>query len=317
MYKNNKFVHAAGIDKNQDKKSDNEDNDKVEVDDNNTVEADDNDLNEGDNNKSKDDNTSKNPNESEDLGIDNNIDEDIIDDKTTESDKNTEDESKQSIEDDDKVKNKKKVYLTFDDGPSKNTPLILDILKEYDVKATFFVIGKTDDYSKDIYRRIVNEGHTIGIHSYTHIYDEIYDSLDNFKEDLFNLSDLIYETTNYRPNIYRFPGGSGNTVSKLDISTFIKYLDEVNITYFDWNVVNGDATNNKVTSKEAYNNTMEGIKGFNNSTVLMHDAHDKDTTVESLAKIVEDLLEKDYLILPLSQDIKPVQQVKSSDVLGD
>ena len=107
----------------------------------------------------------------------------------------------------------KKVYLTFDDGPSKNTTQILDILDEYNIKATFFVVGKTDNYSKDIYRRIVDEGHSLGLHSYSHRYEIIYESLDNFQYDLYKLQEFLYDVTNYKANIYRFPGGSGNEVT--------------------------------------------------------------------------------------------------------
>ncbi|MBO4461285.1 MAG: polysaccharide deacetylase family protein, partial [Lachnospiraceae bacterium] len=106
--------------------------------------------------------------------------------------------------------NAKKVYLTFDDGPSHNTELILDILKEYNVKATFFVIGRNDEYSKSLYKRIVDEGHTIALHSYTHRYSSIYASLDAYKEDLQKISDLVYDATGVRSKFIRFPGGSSN-----------------------------------------------------------------------------------------------------------
>ena len=216
----------------------------------------------------------------------------------------------------DQVKDRKKVYLTFDDGPSNITPQVLDILNEYDVKATFFVIGKTDDFSKSIYKRIVDEGHTIALHSYTHKYDEIYSSLENFKYDLLKLQDLIYETTNHKPYIYRFPGGSANTVSDLDISILVKYLEGNNFTYYDWNVVNGDGTSNSLTAKESYDNVIEGVKEFNNSVVLMHDSEKKASTVKSLSNIIETLLENDVEILPITEEVKPVQQVKVSDVMN-
>ena len=118
------------------------------------------------------------------------------------------------------------------------------------------------------------------------------------------------------PN-YRFPGGSGNAVSKLDMSTFINYIDDNGYTYFDWNVENGDATSKKVSAEEVYNNVMDGVKKVKNSTILMHDAQDKDSTVESLPGIIESLLEEDYLILPLSEESKPVQQIKVTDVVRD
>ncbi len=208
----------------------------------------------------------------------------------------------------------KRVYLTFDDGPSINTPKILDILQEYDVKATFFVIGKTDEFSKDMYKRIVDEGHSIGLHSYSHRYDQIYESVESFEDDLLKLSDLIYENTNHKPDIYRFPGGSGNQVSDLDMSVFIQAIEDKGITYFDWNVANGDGSNKYLSPEESYRNIMDGVKIFNNSIVLMHDSYNKISTVESLPKIIEALLENHVEILPLTNQVKPVQQIKISDI---
>ena len=89
----------------------------------------------------------------------------------------------------------RKVYLTFDDGPSGNTSRILDILAEYDVKATFFVVGKEEEQYQELYKRIVDEGHTLGMHSYSHKYDEIYQSVDSFAQDMSKLQEFLYETT--------------------------------------------------------------------------------------------------------------------------
>ena len=208
----------------------------------------------------------------------------------------------------------KKVYLTFDDGPSKNTTQILDILDEYNIKATFFVVGKTDNYSKDIYRRIVDEGHSLGLHSYSHRYEIIYESLDNFQYDLYKLQEFLYDVTNYKANIYRFPGGSGNEVSEEDIEVFVEFLNDNNITYFDWNVMNGDASSKGVTVEESYNNVINGVKIYKNSVVLMHDANNKLSTVESLPLIIETLLENEFEILPLSNEVKPIQQIEANKI---
>lgn len=208
----------------------------------------------------------------------------------------------------------KKVYLTFDDGPSKNTTQILDILDEYNIKATFFVVGKTDNYSKDIYRRIVDEGHSLGLHSYSHRYEIIYESLDNFQYDLYKLQEFLYDVTNYKANIYRFPGGSGNEVSEEDIEVFVEFLNDNNITYFDWNVINGDASSKGVTVEESYNNVINGVKIYKNSVVLMHDANNKLSTVESLPLIIETLLENEFEILPLSNEVKPIQQIEANKI---
>ena len=120
----------------------------------------------------------------------------------------------------------RKVYLTFDDGPSDNTAAILDTLSAYNVKATFFVVGKTDDQSKAMYQRIVNEGHTLGMHSYSHKYSVIYDSLDAFETDFNQIQSYLYEVTGRECKLYRFPGGSSNQVSNTDMTEFIECLNE-------------------------------------------------------------------------------------------
>lgn len=218
------------------------------------------------------------------------------------------------IKDEIEKKKNRKVYLTFDDGPSKNTAEILDILDEYNIKATFFVVGKTDSYSKDIYKRIVDEGHSLGLHSYSHRYDIIYKSLDDFQYDLYKLQDYLYEVTGYKSNIYRFPGGSGNEVTEEDIRVLIDFLNKNNITYFDWNVLNGDAIDKGLTPQESYENVINGAKIYKNSVVLMHDANDKTSTVKSLPSIIETLLEEGVEILPLSSEVKPVQQIESNEI---
>lgn len=207
---------------------------------------------------------------------------------------------------------KKQVYLTFDDGPSKYTSELLDLLKSYNVKATFFVIGKTDKHSLDMYKRIVEEGHSLGIHSYSHDYTNIYESLENFDNDFTKLRDLLYDTTGYLTNIYRFPGGSANNIAKEKISLFIDYLNENDITYFDWNVVNGDGTGEKITKEDSYQNVMNGVKVHKRSIVLMHDTDMKQATIDSVETILKDLLEQGVEILPLDDSVKPIQQIKAS-----
>ncbi|MBU5331556.1 polysaccharide deacetylase [Anaerocolumna aminovalerica] len=204
----------------------------------------------------------------------------------------------------------KTVYLTFDDGPSKYTSDILDMLDTYNVKATFFVIGKTDKHSKEMYKRIIDDGHSLGIHSYSHVYDKVYNSLEDFEKDFTKLSDLLYDTTGYIPSLYRFPGGSGNSVSKVDIHELIRFLKEKSVVYFDWNVVNGDATGIDYSPEELYSNVMEGIKIHNTSIVLMHDTDTKENTIKSLESILKTLTEQDVNILPLTDDVTPIRQVK-------
>lgn len=202
----------------------------------------------------------------------------------------------------------RKVYLTFDDGPSLNTDRILDILNEYGVKATFFVVGK-EGYTEE-YQRIVKEGHTLGMHSYSHKYREIYQSLDSYKEDLTRLHSYIYEITGVDSHIVRFPGGSSNTISKVDMNDLIDYLNQEGITYFDWNVSSGDASSNYISASQIADNILKNVWKYDSVVVLMHDSATKDTTVEALPIIIEKILESENtVLLPISDDTIPVQHV--------
>lgn len=194
------------------------------------------------------------------------------------------------------------VYLTFDDGPSENTPEILDILAEHQVKATFFVTGKEGDDAKEWYQQIAEQGHTLGMHSYSHRYSTIYESVDAFAEDYTKLSDYLEEITGVKSRFYRFPGGSSNQVSNTDMNEFVDYLGEQNVTYYDWNVVSGDATSQIYTADELVENVMADIGNYRYSVVLMHDAAEKDSTVEALEQILQRLEELDAEILPITDD---------------
>lgn len=205
---------------------------------------------------------------------------------------------------------RKKIFLTFDDGPSIYTDTILDICREYDVKVTFFVVGKTGEENERLYRRIAEEGHTIGMHSYSHKYSEVYESLSSFQEDLKKLQSYIYEITGVTPDIYRFPGGSSNTVSKAPMQDLIAYLEEEGIDYYDWNVSGSDASGKKYTARQIADNVLNGIEGNNTSIVLMHDAADKAQTVEALPLIIEALKARDDVeLLPITEDTAKIHHV--------
>ena len=201
---------------------------------------------------------------------------------------------------------KLKVYLTFDDGPSTNTQQILDILKQYNVKATFFVIGKTDDLSKEMYKKIVEEGHTLGMHSYSHKYSVIYDSMSAFEQDFNQIHDYLKEVTGVD---YRFPGGSSNQVSNSDMREFIRYLNDRGITYYDWNVSSGDATSQAYTADELIQNVMGDVTKYKTSVVLMHDSAVKPATVEALPALIEQLQGIGAEILPIDENTATVHHV--------
>lgn len=205
----------------------------------------------------------------------------------------------------------KRVYLTFDDGPSDHIDEILDILDANGVKATFFVIAHTDENSMNAYRRIVEEGHGIGIHSYTHEYDKIYKSLDAFKKDVTNMSDLIYAATGIRTKLYRFPGGSANTVCSTSMNSLISWLNEEGYIYYDWNALNGDAVTKNLSVDTLIQNVISGVEknGDKTSIVLMHDLASKSNTVKSLEPLIQQLKEKGYVMdEPLTADVPPIQQ---------
>lgn len=209
----------------------------------------------------------------------------------------------------------KEVYLTFDDGPSGNTNRILDILKEYDVKATFFVVAKTDEASVKSYQRIVDEGHTLAMHSYSHKYAEIYNSMDSFVQDLEGLQEYLYQVTGIWPRFYRFPGGSSNSVSKVDMQQLIHYLGENDITYFDWNIASGDAVSGLLSADAIVNNCISGIEGKSECMILMHDASEKNSTVEALPRIIEQIRSRgDTVFLPITDETIPVQHVTAKDI---
>lgn len=201
----------------------------------------------------------------------------------------------------------RKVYLTFDDGPSRYTAQILDILKEYDVKATFFVVGKGKKPYEALYSRIIEEGHTLGMHSYSHVYEDIYQSKEAFVKDVNELQDYLYEVTGTHPQVYRFPGGSSNRASKVPMEELEAYLDEIGVQWYDWNVSSGDATA-KLGKDKIIANCTKGLEGYHQAVILMHDAANKKSTVEALPELIEAILEmEDTVIVPITADTVPIQ----------
>ena len=225
-------------------------------------------------------------------------------------------EVQQAVQPEEPQEGVKHIYLTFDDGPSENTGAILDILKQYNVKATFFVIGKTDQVSIDLYKRIVAEGHSLGIHSYSHKYTQIYESMESFQNDVLSLQAHLKEVTGQEVYLYRFPGGSSNTVSKVSIEDCIRFLSDNGFTYYDWNATNGDATGRQISTEEMVSSVMNELEKYQNITVLMHDGAGKQQTVEALPAIIEQLQAQGTQILPITDETAPVQHKKVESVIG-
>ena len=206
----------------------------------------------------------------------------------------------------------RKVYLTFDDGPSGNTGRILDVLAEYDVKATFFVVGREEEEYQALYKRIVEEGHTLAMHSYSHKYNEIYQSLESYREDLSRLQEFLYDTTGVWCRYVRFPGGSSNTVSRVDMHELIAYLDDQDMSYFDWNVSSGDASSGYISPDTIIRNCTAKLGDYDEAIILMHDASEKDSTVEALPGLIEAIQAMDDTkILPITDDTERIHHISN------
>lgn len=184
-------------------------------------------------------------------------------------------------------------YLTFDDGPSAEvTPKILDLLDSYDVKATFFVIGYMADKNKDILLREWNDGQSIGNHSYSHNYTELYSTTSNFINDINKCNSEIKSIigNGYDSKLIRFPGGSFGAKLK----PYRTAATEDGYHFVDWNALNGDAESNNVSEDKLLENLKNTTKGKEHIIILMHDASTKETTVQALPEIIDYLKGQGY-----------------------
>ena len=197
-----------------------------------------------------------------------------------------------------------KIFLTFDDGPSNaTTGRLLDILKKYNVKATFFVPGNGSD---DLIKREYNEGHSIGLHTYSHSYKTVYASEEAFFNDLAKVDQRVYNAVGIHPKITRFPGGASNTVSKFNkgiMTRLAKQLTEKGYKYWDWNVSSGDAGDTTNPDKIVENVTSNCTKDKRN-IVLMHDIHEY--TVNAIERIILWAKENNYQFYRIEENMDPV-----------
>ena len=253
------------------------------------------------------DNLDNDTTDKNDLINDTNDKDDLVNDINDNDEKET-----KPNEDNTSDKKKKKVYLTFDDGPSVITEQLLDLLNKYDAKATFFVTGDDSEFAKRMYKRIVDEGHTLAMHSYSHNYKTLYLSKESFVNDYKKISELLYETTGVHPKYYRFPGGSSNTVSALGMRTFIDILDKEGIEYFDWNISSEDAIGRKITVDEIYHNVCDNLQYYSVPVVLMHDLKTKQTTLDAMPKILDYIYNNDMVAAAIDETTTPVQHVRKN-----
>ncbi|TAH70632.1 MAG: polysaccharide deacetylase [Anaerolineaceae bacterium] len=191
-------------------------------------------------------------------------------------------------------KGRRIAYLTFDDGPSSNTFEILDILDEMNVSATFFIVGSAiTKEGEGALRRIVNEGHTIGIHSYSHLCNEIYCSVERFLNDYNMVYQQIYDITGKRANIYRFPWGSNNSYSKGIKDDLINEMERRGFACYDWNVDSNDSVG-RPTEYSIRRNVEKDLETRDYPIVLMHDSGNNKLTVKTLPGIIKIIRDKGY-----------------------
>lgn len=197
----------------------------------------------------------------------------------------------------------KTMYLTFDDGPSEeNTSAVLDILKARDIKATFFVVGENVRKHPEVARRIVEEGHTIGIHCNRHEYDELYASVDSYVADFEEAYDAVKEVTGAEPKLFRFPGGSVNSYNKGVYEDIIKAMEERGFIYYDWNASLEDAVT-KADPEVLIENAVSSTLGRKKVVMLAHDI------VYQTTQCLDELIDRfpEYRMEALTEDVDPIQ----------
>lgn len=200
----------------------------------------------------------------------------------------------------------KTIYLTFDDGPSPRTPEVLKILEEKGVKATFFVVGQNDEQSYQWMRDIVAEGHTIGMHSYTHQYKKIYSSVESYLEDMYKMFTQIKEVTGVTPTVFRFPGGSINAYNTGINQEIIAEMLRRGFVPYDWNVSSEDAATTPPSADRIVSSVLTQAGRVNRGVVLMHDSDYKYTTVAALPQMIDKLKEQGFVFSAIQPETQPV-----------
>lgn len=197
------------------------------------------------------------------------------------------------------------VYLTFDDGPSDNTYSILSYLEQYNIKATFFVVPTRTESCYAKLRAIAEAGHSIGVHSASHVYKDIYSSVEAYLEDFHEAWDIIYDATGIKTELFRFPGGSVNDFNVDTRDHIIQEMTRRGFRYFDWNVDSNDAGGANWT--DMYNSIPADIAENYRSVVLMHDSASTPNTVLVLGDVLHVLVNEGYKFDKINNDTLPVQ----------
>lgn len=190
------------------------------------------------------------------------------------------------------------IYLTFDDGPSVMTDIVLDILKEQDIKATFFLIGNQIADQKAVTKRIYEEGHSIGLHTFTHKFNRIYPNRQNFMKEMKQCQNEIYSVTGIRPNIIRFPGGSYKRLSK----SFLNTLHDNNFRVYDWNAYISDGINYKTPVSKLVNEATKTTVSEYPIVLLMHCDYMHKNTCKALPIIIKYYKDKGFQFKTITED---------------
>lgn len=202
----------------------------------------------------------------------------------------------------------KVVYLTFDDGPWSGTPQVLDLLDEYDVKATFFVTAQFFDNEDDLVKAIKqlhDRGHAVAVHTYSHEYHDIYNSVDDYLQDYKKMDDIIVKAIGERSHVFRFPGGSNNVYGKSIREDLIREMNSRGLVYHDWNAYDGGCDG--YSESNMISSAVEECTSQDKSILLMHDTKAQSFILDTLPSIISQIKEAGYRFDILDGTVKPIQ----------
>lgn len=197
------------------------------------------------------------------------------------------------------------IYFTFDDGPSKYTYSMLEYMRKYNAKGTWFVVPSRTDTCYAALQAIANDGHAIGVHSATHEYETIYASVEAFLKDFHEAWDIVRDATGQTPEIFRFPGGSKNDFNEETRDAIIKEMTRRGFRFYDWNVESGDV--NGATWNEMYNSIPLDCHALKRPIILMHDSAGTPNAVYVLEDVLRVLAGEGYKFDSIHNDTEPVQ----------
>ena len=197
-------------------------------------------------------------------------------------------------------------YLTFDDGPSATTLKVLEVLEEKGVKATFFVTGKNSQLNEDALRAAAQAGHTIGVHSFSHDYEKIYSSVEEYLADFEQMYTRILDVTGVAPGVFRFPGGSINAYNQKVYTQIVAEMLRRGFVFYDWNAAGGDAVRGGLTQQQVVNNVMQSASGSKRLVVLLHDRAENMSTAAALPAIIDGLQKRGFRFEALDSSVEPI-----------